>query len=306
MSDLGSQRLKGKVAFVSGGLRGIGHACVERFLAEGAEVILSDLDAEDSDTVKEVMAKLGQAASYVQANVTQEADWQRARDVVQARHGKLHILVNNAGTDLTGPVETLSMEGWRRIMDINVDGVFLGVKTFVPLMAESGKDFKGGSSIINVSSIMGLVGYSEVSAYNASKGAVRTCSPRALPIEFAQKRMPIRANSLHPGFVLTPLLHAGFPALGRRQALPKSAAGPDRRRCRPPRPIGRLAQPAKKSPGAAFFLASEDSSYMTGGRAGDRWGMDRTVIDQSVTLNLFHDPRLDFKQCGTAAETSSA
>jgi NAD(P)-dependent dehydrogenase (short-subunit alcohol dehydrogenase family) len=175
MSDHGAQRLIGRVAFVSGGLRGIGLACVERFLAEGAEVILSDLDAPDA--AAETMARLGQAASYVQANVTREDDWLRARETVQHHHGKLHILVNNAGTDLTGPVETLSMESWRRIMDINVDGVFLGVKTFTPMMAKSGGQVKGGASIINVSSIMGLVGYNEVSAYNASK-AEKDADPR--------------------------------------------------------------------------------------------------------------------------------
>ncbi|MFM5885257.1 MAG: SDR family NAD(P)-dependent oxidoreductase, partial [Novosphingobium sp.] len=209
MSDLGSRRLTGKVAFVSGGLRGIGLACVERFLAEGAEVVLSDLDAADSDAVQEVTARLGQAASYVQANVTSEDDWQRVRGEIAARHGKLHILVNNAGTDLTGPVETLALKDWRRIMDINVDGVFLGVKTLTTLLAESGKEFRGGSSIINVSSIMGLVGYPEVSAYNASKGAVRLFT-KSIALEYAQKKWPIRANSLHPGFVLTPLLHSGF------------------------------------------------------------------------------------------------
>lgn len=260
MTDLGSQRLTGKVAFVSGGLRGIGLACVERFLAEGAEVILSDLDGADSGLVAETMARLGQAATYVQANVTQESDWLRARGVVQERHGKLHILINNAGTDLTGPVETLSMESWRRIMDINVDGVFLGVKTFTPMLAESGKDFRGGSSIINVSSIMGLVGYSEVSAYNASKGAVRMFT-KGIAIEFASKKMRIRANSLHPGFVLTPLLNAGFQRwvdsgfAKKTQDLADTMAATT--------PNGRLADPAEIA-SAAFFLASEDSSYMTG------------------------------------------
>jgi NAD(P)-dependent dehydrogenase (short-subunit alcohol dehydrogenase family) len=258
MNDLGSQRLRGRVAFVSGGLRGIGLACVERFLAEGAEVILSDLDA--AEAAAETMSKLGQAATYVQANVTQEADWQRARDIVSERHGKLHILVNNAGTDLTGPVETLEMSAWRRIMDINVDGVFLGVKTFVPMMAESGKSVKGGSSIINVSSIMGLVGYNEVSAYNASKGAVRMFT-KGIAVEFAQKKMAIRANSLHPGFVVTPLLHAGFQRwvdsgfAAKPQDLIDAVSGQT--------PIGRLAEPSELAAGA-FFLASEDSSYMTG------------------------------------------
>jgi NAD(P)-dependent dehydrogenase (short-subunit alcohol dehydrogenase family) len=258
--QLGSQRLTGRVAFISGGLRGIGLACAERFLAEGAEVVLSDLDAADSDHAKEVMGKLGQAASYVQANVTQEADWQRARDVVQERHGKLHILVNNAGTDLTGAVETLSMESWRRIMDINVDGVFLGVKTFVPMMAQSGKSVPGGASIINVSSIMGMVGYNEVSAYNASKGAVRLFT-KGIAVEFAQKKMPIRANSLHPGFVVTPLLHAGFQRWVASGFAEKSQDLMDAVAAQTP--MGRLAEPFELASGA-FFLASADSAYMTG------------------------------------------
>ena len=258
--ELTAQRLTGRVAFVSGGLRGIGLACAERFLAEGAEVVLSDLDAEDSDTAREVMTKLGQAASYVSANVAKEEDWVRAVAAVKERHGKCHILVNNAGIDLTGPVEELSLEGWRRIMAVNVDGVFLGTKHFVPLMAESGKDFHGGSSIINVSSIMGLVGMNEVSAYNATKGAVRLFT-KGIAIEFAQKQMPIRANSLHPGFVETPLLKAGFQRWvdqGFAEKPDDLVAGVVAKT-----PIGRLAQPSELA-SAAFFLASQDSSYMTG------------------------------------------
>ncbi len=260
MSDLGTKRLQGRVAFISGGLRGIGLACAERFLAEGAEVVLSDLDAEDSDTATATLARLGQAASYVRANVTSEDDWVRAVQAVQERHGAVHILINNAGTDLTGAVETLKLEDWRKIMSVNVDGVFLGTKHFVPLLAASGAAVKGGASIINVSSIMGLVGMSEVSAYNASKGAVRLFT-KSIALEFAQKKMPIRANSLHPGFVLTPLLNAGFQrwvdagAAEKVQDLIDSMAATT--------PIGRLADPAELA-SAAFFLASSDSSYMTG------------------------------------------
>jgi len=256
----GARRLEGRVALISGGLRGIGLACVERFLAEGAEVVLTDLDAADSALAQETLARLGQAASYVTANVTREEDWRATLAAVEQRHGALHILVNNAGTDLTGAVETITLESWRRIMAVNVDGVFLGTKTFVPLLAKSGEGLPGGSSIINVSSIMGLVGYSEVSAYNASKGAVRLFT-KGIAIEFAQKQMPIRANSVHPGFVRTPLLEAGFQRwvdsgfAEKKQDLVDAMSATT--------PNGRLAAPHEIAAGI-FFLASADASYMTG------------------------------------------
>jgi NAD(P)-dependent dehydrogenase (short-subunit alcohol dehydrogenase family) len=254
------ERLKGRVAFVTGGLRGIGLATVERYVAEGASVVISDLDPADSAAAAGVIERLGPSASYIAANVTGEDDWKRASDLVRDRHGKLHILVNNAGTDLTGPVETLALADWRKIMAINVDGVFLGTRQFVPLMAESGVDVRGGASIINISSIMGLVGYADTSAYNASKGAVRLFT-KAIAVEFATKRMPIRANSIHPGFVLTPLLHAGFQRWVDKGFAEKPQDLIDT--MAETTPVGRLADPAEIA-GAAYFLASDDSSYMTG------------------------------------------
>jgi NAD(P)-dependent dehydrogenase (short-subunit alcohol dehydrogenase family) len=259
-SNLGSLRLTGKVAFVSGGLRGIGLACVERFLAEGAEVILSDLDAADGPVATEVMARLGQAATYVQANVTLEADWQRARDLVSERHGKLHILVNNAGIGPTCPVESMELEEWRRVMAINVDGVFLGVKTFTPMLAASGAEVTGGASIINVSSMYGIVGAVETSAYNASKGAVRLFT-KGIALEFATKKMPIRANSLHPGMIETPMMDNGFQGMvdkGLAESVQQLKDGMIALT-----PLGRLGQPEDLAAGV-FFLASADSAFMTG------------------------------------------
>jgi NAD(P)-dependent dehydrogenase (short-subunit alcohol dehydrogenase family) len=255
---LANKQLSGRVAFVSGGLRGIGKACAERLLADGASVIISDLD--DHDDAKPVLDGLGSAAHYIRADVTSEDDWNAARDLVAELHGKLHILVNNAGTDLTGPVEAMALEDWRRIMAINVDGVFLGTRTFTPMLADSGADVEGGSSIINVSSIMGLVGMSEVSAYNTSKGAVRMFT-KGIAMEFATKGMPIRANSLHPGFVETPLLHAGFERWVEKGIAEKAQDLIDGMNAATP--MGRLAQPHEIA-GPVAFLAGPDSSFMTG------------------------------------------
>lgn len=260
MSDLGAQRLKGRVAFVSGGLRGIGLACVERFLAEGAEVVLSDLDAADGETVTATMARLGQAVSYLQADVTSEDDWQRALAHVTERHGSLHILVNNAGIGPTGAIETYSTKDWRKIMAINVDGVFFGVRAFTPLLSASGNAVKGGSSIINVSSMYGIVGAVETSAYNASKGAVRLFT-KGIALEFATKKMPIRANSLHPGMIETPMMDNGFQAVvdqGLAESVQQLKDGMIALT-----PLGRLGQPEDLAAGV-FFLASADSAFMTG------------------------------------------
>ncbi|MBB3358065.1 NAD(P)-dependent dehydrogenase (short-subunit alcohol dehydrogenase family) [Novosphingobium capsulatum] len=252
-------RLHGRIALVTGGLRGIGLAIATRLASEGAAVTISDLDAPDSAAVAQALAALGSDAAYLRADVTSEADWASIAAQMEAKGG-CHILVNNAGTDLTGAVETLSLDAWRKIMAINVDGVFLGTRALVPLMARSGAEVAGGASIINVSSIMGLVGYSEVSAYNASKGAVRLFT-KGIAVEFAQKRMPIRANSLHPGFVRTPLLNAGF----QRWVDKGFAEKPEDlvAAMEAATPNGRLAEPEELA-GPAAFLASADASYMTG------------------------------------------
>lgn len=260
MDSFGSQRLQGRVALVSGGLRGIGLACVERFLEEGASVVLSDIESPDSGLARVTMARLGQAASYVQADVTEEANWQHTRRHVEAHYGKLHILVNNAGIGMTTPIEAMEMADWRRVMAVNIDGVFLGVKTFAALLAESGREVSGGASIVNVSSIYGIVGAVGTSAYNASKGAVRMFT-KGIALEFAAKKLPIRANSLHPGMIETPMMDNGFQALvdeGLAASVQELKDGMIALT-----PLGRLGRPQDIAAGV-FFLASADSAFMTG------------------------------------------
>jgi len=260
MNELGSRRLEDRVAFISGGLRGIGLAIAERYLAEGAEVILSDLDEEESASVGEVLKRLSGAVSYLSADVSVEQDWMRARDFVEKRHGRLDILVNNAGMGIAGKVEAITPDEWRKQMTINVDGVFLGTKYFIPIMVQPRTNMRGGTSIINISSIAGMVGYSETSAYCASKGAIRTFT-KCVAIEMATRKLPIRVNSIHPDYVRTPFLNSGFQRLVDQgvaeslDALIGNVAAAT--------PVGRLAEPSEIA-GAAFFLASNDSSYVTG------------------------------------------
>jgi NAD(P)-dependent dehydrogenase (short-subunit alcohol dehydrogenase family) len=254
------RRLAGKVALISGGLRGIGLAIAERFVAEGAQVVLGDLDAVDGPQVAQVLGALGADAGYERMDVTEEADWQRVVAAVRARHGRLDCLVNNAGVEGNGAIEEIEYRSWRRTMSINVDGVFLGTKTCTALLAESGRGCRGGSSIINISSIMGLVGRGEISPYCASKGAVRLFT-KSVAVEFATKRTPIRVNSLHPGFVMTPLLRQGMQGWVDAGKATKAQDLIDAIAAQTPN--GRIADPAEIA-GAAFFLASDDSSYVTG------------------------------------------
>jgi len=255
-----SGRLDARVALVTGGLRGIGLAIAERFVAEGAFVFLGDLKPAEDSEVASALVKLGERARYLKLDVAQEADWQAAEAAVRAGGGRLDILVNNAGVDAVSPVDQMSLDAWRRVMSINVDGVFLGIKTFKALLADTGGNTPAGSSIINMSSIMGLVGYGQTSAYNTSKGAVRLLT-KSTAIEFAEARIPIRVNSIHPGFVLTPLLEIGMQrwvdegvAETAQDLIDGLAAAT---------PMGRIARPDEIA-AAALFLASDDSSYVTG------------------------------------------
>jgi NAD(P)-dependent dehydrogenase (short-subunit alcohol dehydrogenase family) len=253
-------RLEGRVALVTGGLRGIGLAVVERLIDEGGTAIIADLKTADDGDVTQLLARLGPQAHYIPLDVTQEAQWEAAAAQVRATFGRLDILVANAGVDCTTRVEEISLADWHRIMAVNVDGLFLATKHCATLMSETGKTTRGGASIISISSIMGLVGIADASAYNTSKGAVRLFC-KATAIEFAKKNMAIRVNSVHPGFVRTQLLEEGLQGWVDQGLADSTAAIIEGLGAQTP--LGRIAEPGEIAPAVAF-LASDDASYITG------------------------------------------
>lgn len=255
-----SEELSGRVALVTGGVRGIGLAAAQKLAAKGAKVWIGDLTPETDDAVAAALETIGGGAAYVHLDVTEEQSWIDAIARIEADDGRLDVLVNNAGIDGTGRIQDMSLELWRKVQAVNNDGAFLGVKHGFKLLEKSGKDRKGGSSVINVSSVMGFVAFPESAAYCASKGAIRLFT-KACAVEFAAYGVPIRANSVHPGFVQTPLLDQGFERMVTRGVAEKAQDLKDQ--VAASTPVNRLADPDEIGAVVAF-LATEESSYMTG------------------------------------------
>lgn len=229
-------RLDGKVALISGGARGQGAAEARLFVAEGAHVVLGDvLDAEG----KEVAAELGDSAHFVRLDVTDEASWQAAVAEAEARFGPVSVLVNNAGVLSFGPIEHMELAEFQRVLSVNLQGVFLGIKTVVPSMERA-----GGGAIVNTSSTAGLQGQPMLSAYVSSKWAVRGLTKTAA-IELGKRS--IRVNSVHPGGVDTPMIAGTDTEGGWYKRLPLSRIGK-------PDDIARTV----------LFLASDEAAYITG------------------------------------------
>ncbi|NML90656.1 SDR family oxidoreductase [Sphingobium sp. TB-6] len=249
-------RFLGRIALVTGALRGIGRAVCERLAAEGAYVLATDLDAADSD----LALTLPSGIAYNRLDVAMEEDWRSTRDAIQRDFGRLDILVNNAGIDLVSEVQDTALEEWRRLMRINVEGVFLGVKAFTDLLRQGGASIEGGASVINISSMFGLVGNGETACYNASKGAVRLFT-KSVALQFAEKTWPIRVNSVHPGFIDTSLMEKG---MERAVAQGKGAdAAQLKEQLALAAPMGRLGR-SDEIAAAVLFLASSDASFITG------------------------------------------
>ena len=237
-------RLENKVALISGGARGMGAAEAHLLAGEGAKVVIGDILEEEGRRTEAAVNESGGECVFVRLDVTKESDWERAVDLTVARFGKLDVLVNNAGIGGQGRIEDTTTEAWDQVMEVNAKGVFLGTKAAIPRMRQA-----GGGSIINISSQLGLVGTDTSSPqYQASKGAVRLFT-KATAIQYAKDG--IRANSVHPGPIVTPMTDSG-----RRD--------PERYAVMMSRiPLGRYGEVDDVAYGV-LFLASDESSFMTG------------------------------------------
>ena len=237
-------RLKGKVAIISGGARGMGAAEAKLFAREGAKVIICDVLEDEGRQTEAEINEVGGDAVFVKLDVTSQDEWENAVNTAIERFGKLDILVNNAGIIVQSTIEDMTVELWDKVMDVNAKGVFLGTKTAIPYMKEA-----GGGSIVNISSISGIVGQDNVNAgYNASKGAVRIFT-KAAAVQYAKEN--IRVNSIHPGPIATPMTAEG-------RADPERVALTAERT-----PLGRYGEPEEVA-NAVLFLASDEASYVTG------------------------------------------
>lgn len=223
---------------------GIGAEIAKRFAAEGAQVVIGDVNAVEARTTSESIRRSGGRARSVSLDVTKEESWKEALDGIRTAEGRLDVLVNNAGITKRISITEMPLEDFERIMAVNVRGVFLGIKHALPFMKQH-----GGGSIVNISSICGLVGHKLTNeTYTTSKGAV-TLLTKSVAVRHARDN--IRCNSIHPGTVDTPMVQALF-------------TDPEKKRERLDEvPLGRLAT-AQDVANAALFLASDEAGFITG------------------------------------------
>ncbi len=255
--------LTGRVALVTGAGSGIGRQTAETLADAGAAVACSDVNLAGAEETVALIEASGGRAIAIAHDVVEEGQWEAAVKTTVDTLGGLHIMVNNAGIELVKHIPDISVSDFRRVMDINVLGVFLGIKACTAAMSAS-----GSGSIINLSSVAGLIGAPRQAAYCASKGAVRLMT-KATALELAAAGHPIRVNSVHPGIIKTPMLEdlmTGVPDEQRNQRLAQMKTR---------HPIGRLGE-ATDIANAILYLASDLSSFMTG---------SEVVVDGGMTAN---------------------
>ena len=232
-------RFEGKVALVTGGSRGMGAATVRRLHSEGASVVVADILDDDG---KALADELGDRVRFIHLDVASEDQWQDAIAQTEREFGKLDVLVNNAGILKFNALTDVPLEEFRQVIDVNLTGVFLGMKHAIPAMKRAGK-----GAIVNVSSTEGMAATLFCGAYTASKFGVRGIT-KAAALEYAADN--IRANSVHPGGMDTPMTRAVMDETGRKYVASKV-------------PMKRMGTPEDVA-GVIAFLASDDAAYTTG------------------------------------------
>ncbi len=242
-------RVDGKVVLITGGAMGLGKAAAQLLSTEGAQVSLTDInEVEGRRTADEISVNGGEV--LFQAHDVADPDrWVEVVDATVGHFGKLDVLVNNAGIAIAADVETTTLEDWRKTMAVNLDGVFYGTQQAIRVMKEN-----GGGSIINLSSIDGIIGEADLAAYCASKGGVRTFT-KAAAVHCGEAGYKIRVNSIHPGYIVTPQHVSYLKALGSYEE--------ENEKARSRHPIGHLGEPKDVAYGV-LYLASDESRFVTG------------------------------------------
>lgn len=243
-------RLSNKVALITGAasgvegkLMGFGGAAGRLFALEGAKVVITDVNDDDGERTAAEIRQKGGDAVFCHLDVTDESQWITAVDAAVSRYGQLNVLVNNAGSSARYTIEDTSIDTWDAQMNVHAKGTFLGTKHVIPAMRNS-----GGGSIINISSIYGLIGSPSSTAYHAAKGASRLFSKSAA-IQYAKDN--VRVNSVHPGFAFTPLTEVNYSKPDLKQWVLDRI------------PLGRMANADEIAYGI-LYLASDESSFVTG------------------------------------------
>ncbi len=244
-------RLQHKVALITGGGAGLGAATAKRFAEEGALVVVTDIKLDGAERVASgIRASGGRCEARLQ-DVTDEALWDTIVEEIVATHGGLHVLVNNAGIAIPANVEQATIEDWRTTQAVNGESVFLGTRAAIKVMKDC------GGSIVNISSIEGIIGEANVPAYNYSKAGVRVFTKSAA-LHCAKEGYPIRVNSVHPGYILTAMVEAGLASVPEEVRIEMTT------RLQREIPMGGCMGEPLDIANGCLFLASDESKYMTG------------------------------------------